>query len=114
MPKNVAGTITLEANTVGNGEQTKEFLTARFEPPLPQGTNYRKEVDGYYPCKVINDDEGTIKALVYERGLFGWSPKEREVGFVQYWQDQEQRLGYVAAGPLVEQYGEAPSVRRAR
>jgi hypothetical protein len=104
-----AGTITLEASTVGKGEQAKEFLVARFEPPLPQGTGYRKDVDGYYPSKLLQTDDGETTGVIYERGIFGWAKDEREEAFLKYWQKQGKRLGYVVESDTVHHSEEAPT-----
>ncbi len=109
----LVGTVILEAKQPDR-DNPGQRLSAYFEPPLAPGIGYRKSADGHSPSEIIRNDEDAIVELIYDRGVFGWSESEREPGFVQYWQKQQKRLGYVASGPLVEQYIGAPPVATAR
>ncbi len=102
-----SGTILLETKTKqGKSGKPQKFLVARFEPPISEDVGYRKEADGHYPAKVLRDKNKDTKAVIYDRGMFGWSEAEREEAFVVYWREQADRIGYMVTGAMVVDHPE--------
>lgn len=99
------GKITLVTGTYQIENKETKCLVAAFKPPLPKDIPYREVGDGHPELKVITDEMGDTKAVVYCRGVFGWNESEREEDFVRHWQHRAEKLGYEVPSPAVHRIG---------
>lgn len=99
-------TITLVAKERELDGAVHEYLVAMFKPPLPKDVEARKEGDGHPPFEMVYDkSSGGTRAVVYDRGVFGWSEAEREKDFINHWQARAEKLGYDLPEPTVRRVG---------
>lgn len=86
-----------------------EMLCVQFDPPLDNASNFHDPKAGH-PIQQVVKHSGSVRWLIYDRGVFGWRDAEREDAFIDYCQEQAGKIGYEVVNGLLHTSAQVPVV----